>query len=182
MDHIRRGERIEHHETVLSRKDRTRIDVALALSPIRDDAGAVIGIATIARDVTAQKRSEQERAELLAREQAARAEAQAASRAKDEFLAVLSHELRTPLQAMLGWTQILKTRAEDVALVQKGLATIERNVKTQAQLIEDLLDVSRIVAGKLRLEQKRVDLAEVIRGGGRVRAAFGRRQARSGST
>jgi signal transduction histidine kinase len=108
------------------------------------------------------REAERERAAMLEREQAALAEAQAAARAKDEFLAVLSHELRTPLQSMLGWTVILRTRPHDEPTVRKGLATIERNVRVQAQLIEDLLDVSRIVAGKLRLELRRVDLAGVV--------------------
>ncbi len=103
-----------------------------------------------------------ERADLYAREQSARAEAQAATRAKDDFLAVLSHELRTPLQSMFGWTQILKTHTHDAAMVEKGLATIERNVRLQTQLIEDLLDVSRIVAGELRLEWRPVDVASVV--------------------
>jgi PAS domain S-box-containing protein len=122
-------------------------------------AGRMLGVAV---DVTARKRADQERTELLCREQAARAEAQAATRAKDEFLAVLSHELRTPLQSMLGWTQVLRTPGVDALRMQKGLDSIERNVKMQAQLIEDLLDVSRIVAGKLRLSRDRVDLAFVV--------------------
>jgi PAS domain S-box-containing protein len=115
-----------------------------------------------AMDITAQQRAEQERADALLREQAARAEAQAATRAKDEFLAVLSHELRTPLQSMLGWTQLLKARRFDEGTVRRVAETIERNVTTQTRLIEDLLDVSRIVAGKLRLERRRVDLVRVV--------------------
>ena len=104
----------------------------------------------VALDITAQKQAEEER--------------ESAARAKDEFLAIVSHELRTPLQSMLGWALMLKARPDDLPTVRKGIDTIERNVKTQARLIEDLLDVSRIVAGKLRLERQRVDLAEVIRG------------------
>jgi PAS domain S-box-containing protein len=115
-----------------------------------------------AQDVTAHKQAEAERAELLERERAARAEAQAATRAKDDFLAMLSHELRTPLQAMLGWTLMLEKRARDAAAVEKGLSAIERAVRTQAQLIEDLLDVSRIVAGKLRVERRRVDPTPIV--------------------
>jgi signal transduction histidine kinase len=127
-----------------------------------DHTGAPVRMVGTALDVTPQKLAEQERAELLARERAALAEAQSATRVKDEFLAVLSHELRTPLQSICGWTQILKPRAHDVELVQKGLATIERNVRTQTQLIEDLLDVSRIVAGNLHLSCQRVNLVDVI--------------------
>jgi PAS domain S-box-containing protein len=128
---------------------------------LHDEAGKPDKMLGVAFDITESKRCEAERAELLEREQAALAEARAATRAKDDFLAVLSHELRTPLQAMLGWTQMLKARAHDAGAVQKGLATIERNGKAQAQLIEDLLDVSRIVAGKLRLERRPVDLAKI---------------------
>ena len=129
-----------------------------------DEQGRPDRMLGVALDVTAQKQAEEERAQLLAREQAARAEAQAATRAKDDFLAVLSHELRTPLQSMLGWTHVMRAHLLDGRLVQKGLATMERNVKTQAQLVEDLLDVSRIVAGTLRLEQRRVAPEHVVTG------------------
>jgi PAS domain S-box-containing protein len=131
--------------------------------PFYDREGTPDRMLGVAIDVTAQKRSEEDRAALLGRERSARAEAQAATRAKDEFLAVLSHELRTPLQAMSGWTQILKTRAGDPGLLEKGLTTIGRNVDIQMHLIEDLLDVSRIVSGKLRLEKTRVDVADIVR-------------------
>jgi signal transduction histidine kinase/ActR/RegA family two-component response regulator len=103
-----------------------------------------------------------ERERLLAREQAARAEAEAANRMKDEFLATVSHELRTPLNAIIGWSHMLRTESFDEATVARALATIERNAQSQAQLIEDILDVSRVVAGKLRLNVGPVDLAPVI--------------------
>jgi PAS domain S-box-containing protein len=90
------------------------------------------------------------------------AETQAANRAKDEFLAVMSHELRTPLTAVLGWTQMLRGRQNDAKAVDKGLAVIERNARTLAQLIEDVLDVSRIITGKLTLHRKGVDLVGVV--------------------
>jgi len=102
-------------------------------------------------------------AQLYAGEQRARAEAEALNRLKDEFLATLSHELRTPLNAMLGWVSMLKTGALDPATTARGLDTIERNTRLQAQLIEDLLDVSRIVAGKLHLDVRPLELGEVIR-------------------
>jgi signal transduction histidine kinase/ActR/RegA family two-component response regulator len=92
----------------------------------------------------------------------ARASAEAANRAKDEFLATMSHELRTPLNAVLGWTMILRTSGDNEATRQRALDTIERNARAQAQIIEDLLDVSRIVTGKLRLEIGAVDLESVI--------------------
>ena len=90
------------------------------------------------------------------------AESQAANRAKDEFLAVMSHELRTPLTAVLGWTQMLRNRQDDAAAAEKGLEVIERNARSLAQLIEDVLDVSRILTGKLTLHRKAVELAGVV--------------------
>jgi signal transduction histidine kinase/ActR/RegA family two-component response regulator len=100
--------------------------------------------------------------ELLMREQTIRAEAEAANRAKDEFLSVLSHELRTPLNAILGWSAMLRQRTLSQDKVLRALETIERNAKSQAQLIEDILDVSRIITGKLRLQVRRVNLVPVI--------------------
>lgn len=104
---------------------------------------------------------ESERAARAAAEQA-RSEAESATRAKDEFLAVLSHELRTPLQSMLGWVQMLGTRKLDAATTARGHAAIERATRTQMRLIEDLLDISRIVAGKLCLDVRRLDLVPVV--------------------
>ncbi len=127
-----------------------------------DDRGAPVRMMGVSMDITSRRRADEERAALLERERAARAAAQDAARAKDEFLAVVSHELRTPLQAMLGWTQVLLSQPPDERTLAKGLATLDRSVKAQARLIEDLLDVSRIVAGKLRLERVRVDLAQVV--------------------
>jgi PAS domain S-box-containing protein len=142
--------------------DRSVHWVRASASVLCDDAGLADRIVGIVADVTAEKGADQERAELLRQAQSARAEAQDATRAKDEFLAVLSHELRSPLQSMLGWIQMMKAPAADPRLIQKGLDTIERNVKMQASLIDDLLDVSRIVSGKLRITQERVDLARTV--------------------
>jgi signal transduction histidine kinase/ActR/RegA family two-component response regulator len=107
------------------------------------------------------KRAEAERELLLARERAARAEVEEANRAKDEFLAVLSHELRTPLQPILGWVKLMRNRVDPETL-ERGLATIERNARTQAQIVEDLLDISRVIVGKLRLDRRPVSVAPVI--------------------
>jgi len=112
-------------------------------------------------DVTEAKRAEATRA-ALAHEQAARAEAEAASRAKDQFLAVLSHELRTPLNAMLGWTRMLRTQKLDQATIARALEVIERNTKLQALFIEDLLDVSRILSGKLSLDVRPIMVAPAV--------------------
>ena len=107
-------------------------------------------------------RSEEARRQLLEREKAAREEAQAANRAKDEFLATLSHELRTPLNAILGWVRLMSSGNLDAATVQRALEIIERNTRLQAQLIEDLLDVSRIISGKLRLDLRPAALSSVV--------------------
>jgi signal transduction histidine kinase len=104
----------------------------------------------------------EERKLLLAREQTARAEAEGANRLKDEFLATVSHELRTPLTAILGWAHMLRHTALDAETAAHGLETIERNAQAQAQLVEDILDVSRIITGKLRLDIRTVDAASVI--------------------
>src|SRR5439155_23200392 len=131
-------------------------------SPIIDATGKVVGASKIARDISEQKRVQAEIANLLARERVAREEAEIANRSKDEFLAVLSHELRTPLTAMLGWLSILRGHRLDQKTRDHAIETIERNAKAQAQLIEDLVDVSRIVGGKLNLEVRPTDLLPVI--------------------
>nr|WP_317616126.1 response regulator [Nostoc sp. 'Peltigera membranacea cyanobiont' 210A] len=116
-------------------------------------------------DITERKVAEAERDRLLELEQAARTEAERANRVKDEFLAVLSHELRSPLNPILGWARLLQTREFEPAALKKAIATIERNAQLQAQLIEDLLDVSRILQGKLNLKMLPVNLVLVIEAG-----------------
>jgi PAS domain S-box-containing protein len=162
LERLKRGELIDHFETVRVRKDGKHIDVSVSISPIKDAAGAIIGASAIARDISDRKRFEAERSKLLAREQQARVQAEAANRAKDEFLATVSHELRTPLNAMLGWARMLRADQLDAATSARALEAIERNAKSQAQLIEDLLDVSRIISGKLRLDVRSVELPLVI--------------------
>jgi PAS domain S-box-containing protein len=127
-----------------------------------DDAGAPLRVAGISRDVTEQKRIEHERELLLDSERAARAEAERANRMKDDFLAMISHELRTPLNAILGWTQLLRRPNAAPEQRERCLDIIERNTRLQAQLISDLLDVSRITTGKLHLEIAPVDLPLVV--------------------
>ncbi|HYX24366.1 MAG TPA: ATP-binding protein, partial [Thermoanaerobaculia bacterium] len=114
------------------------------------------------KEIRVREWAEQERARLLVLEQAARRHAEEANRLKDEFLATLSHELRTPLNAILGWVQVLRTGKLDAAATARALETIERNSRAQAQLIADLLDVSRIITGKLRLDFRPVELARII--------------------
>jgi PAS domain S-box-containing protein len=159
---IRRGERIDHYETIRIAKDGRRLHVSLTVSPIRDATGKITGASKIARDITEQKRTQEEIARLLVAERAARQEAEVASRAKDEFLATLSHELRTPLTAMLGWLTILRGHKLDKATAEHAIETIERNAKAQAQLIEDLVDISRIVGGKLNLEVVPTELMPIV--------------------
>jgi signal transduction histidine kinase/DNA-binding response OmpR family regulator len=114
------------------------------------------------QEVAERKLAEEERAQMLIREQAARAEAEQANRTKDEFLATLSHELRTPLTAILGWSHLLQTKTLDQENMERALETIERNARSQSQLIDDLLDVSRIITGKLRIDMRPVELIPII--------------------
>ncbi|MEH1766576.1 MAG: PAS domain-containing protein [Nostoc sp.] len=134
----------------------------VVVSPILDASGQMERILLISRDITDRKQTEIERDRLLQLEQAARAEAERANRIKDEFLAVLSHELRSPLNPILGWTKLLQTRKFSEAKTAEALATIERNAKLQTQLIDDLLDVAKILRGKLSIEATPVNLASVI--------------------
>ncbi len=116
----------------------------------------------VQRDISERKQIESELAQLLVREQAARAEAEAANRKKDEFLAIVSHELRSPLNSILAWTQLLQTRKFDQITTDRALETIKRSVKLQNQLIEDLLDISRIIQGQLRLDVRPIELVPTI--------------------
>jgi CheY-like chemotaxis protein len=113
-------------------------------------------------DITERKTAEEDRQVLLARAERARQAAEFASRAKDEFLAIVSHELRNPLNAILGWTRLLRTGTFSAERAARALETIERNAVSQAQLVEDLLDVSRVISGKLPLDVKTVSLARVV--------------------
>ena len=162
LDKLKRGERVDHYETIRLTKDGREVDISVTVSPVRDSTGRIVAASKIARDITDRRQFEIERDELLERAQAARASAEAANRIKDEFLALLSHELRTPLNAILGWTRMLRTGKFDDVTAGRAIETIERNAKAQAQLIEDLLDVSRIITGKLRIDPRPVDPGEVI--------------------
>ncbi|HEV7890606.1 MAG TPA: PAS domain S-box protein [Pyrinomonadaceae bacterium] len=138
------------------------IPVSFVLLVHRDASGEPRYVSTVARDIQERKRAEAERELLLAREQSARMQAEEANRLKDEFLATLSHELRTPLTAVLGWAHMLKTGGLDDATARHAIETVERNAQVQRQLVEDVLDVSRIVTGKLRIEQTAVQLLDVV--------------------
>ena len=129
---------------------------------IRNRQGDLVRVVGSTADISARKRAEAEREQLLASERAAREDAEAANRIKDEFLAVLSHELRSPLNPILGWANLLQRQPVDDEIFHRALTTIERNVKLQVQLIDDLLDVSRILRGKLKLNRSSVNLVGVI--------------------
>jgi signal transduction histidine kinase len=128
----------------------------------RRTAELSVANADLKREIAERERAEGERARLLVLEREARRQAEEANRIKDEFLATLSHELRTPLNAILGWAQMLRMTELEKATAERAYETIERNARAQAQLIADLLDVSRIITGKLRLELGAVDLTRVI--------------------
>lgn len=147
------------YEKEYVRRDGTRVPVVLGVA-LMDDS-QVNGVAFVL-DISERKTAEFERDRLLVAEQKARTTAEAANRMKDEFLAVLSHELRSPLNAMLGWLTLMRTKKFDAATTARALETVERNARAQAQLVEDLLDVSRIIQGKLRLNVRAVDLLPVI--------------------
>ncbi len=143
-------------------KDGSYIWTLISARAIYSEQHEFLGAIAMLTDITDRKRTESERDRLLQLEKSARAEAEAANRIKDEFLAVLSHELRSPLNPILGWAKLLQSRKFDETALKKALLIIERNAKLQAQLIEDLLDVSRILQGKLNLNMASVDLASTI--------------------
>lgn len=136
----------------------------VVVTPVLDTEGKVKLLLSTSRDITEIRRAEAEREKVLQREQVAREEAETANRLKDEFLAILSHELRTPLNPILGWSQLLQAHKFSEEKTQDALATIERNAKLQIQLIEDLLDISRILRGKLNLDLGVVDLVHPTAG------------------
>jgi len=159
---LRRGEKVDHFETIRRTKDGRLLNISLTVSPVRNADGVVIGASKVARDITDRKRGEEERERLLASEQDARRQAEEANRLKDEFLAVVSHELRSPLNAITGWASLLKTGRLDKDQSARAVETILRNSQTQNQLIGDLLDISRIVSGRLRLNIRPFQLIAVI--------------------
>lgn len=147
---LRAGQRIQHYETVRMRKDGQLIDISLTVSPIKGPDGRVVGASKIARDITEQRQAAAENERLYR-------QAEESSRLKEEFLATISHELRTPLSAILGWARMLRLGQLTPENTAKALDTIERNARAQAQLVDDLLDVSRIITGKLRMDVRPAD-------------------------
>ena len=141
------------------RKDGTEFPAEISLSPLETDEGLLI--TAVVRDVTERRRAEEQQLELV-RAQAARAEAEAANRTKDQFLATISHELRTPLNAVYGWAKMLRAGNLDDAGAARAVEVIERNAGVQVKMIDDLLDVSRITTGKLQLDVGVVDPRAVV--------------------
>jgi PAS domain S-box-containing protein len=162
LDQVVGGSTVDHFETVRLRSDGSPVDISLTVSPIRDEVGRIVGASKVARDISERRRLEAAKEAADDRVAAMLQESQAANRAKDEFLAILSHELRSPLNAILGWSELLRLQPGDGDLLERGLAIISANVRGQTRLIEDLLDVSRIVAGKMRLDLRPCHLERII--------------------
>jgi PAS domain S-box-containing protein len=157
------------NHTMLIAKDGTEHPIDDSGAPIRNRSGRIVGVVLVFRDITARRRAEAERQNvaaererLLESERAARTEAERANRVKDEFVAMVSHELRTPLNAILGWTHLISKHRDDRDILGRGLDVIARNTRVQAQLISDLLDMSRIVSGKLRLTIEKVEMKPLV--------------------
>jgi PAS domain S-box-containing protein len=159
---VRAGQPLEREQR-LRRKDGVWRWHLCRMVPERDERGRISGWICTATDIDQQKRIEEANQVLLVSEQEARRQAEIANRTKDEFLATVSHELRTPLNAILGWTRMLRTGAVEPKALSRVLETIERNARAQTQLVEDILDVSRIIAGKLRVNIQKTDLHGVAR-------------------
>jgi signal transduction histidine kinase len=169
MMRLRRGERVDHYETQRIRKDGMRVHVSVTISPVRSPTGEVVGASAIARDVTERHRLDALRAHLLAEERRihaatkhAQREAEEASRAKDEFLAMVSHEFRTPLNAVTGWLHVLRAKRDDPALVERARDTVDRNARLLTTIVDDLLDVSRFVAGRVTVDRQPIDIPPLV--------------------
>lgn len=154
ISRIHRGERVEHFETKRITKCGRSVELSVTISPVKDKHGQIIGASKVARDIGPQKASQRQLNQLLE-------EMRRNDRMKVEFVATLSHELRTPLNAIVGWLEILK--GDDVTPEERveGLTAIERNTRSQVQMIEDLLDMSRIETGKITLDLQSLDIASV---------------------
>ena len=147
LSRIRKGLTIDHFETVRQRKDGSTLQISVTISPIHGPDGTVVGASKIARDVTEQRRLRQE--------------AEEANRLKDEFLATLSHELRTPLNTVVGYTAMLQKGMMDQMQQAKAIEVIHRNAQVLTDLVGELLDTSRMVTGKVRLDVQETDLSSL---------------------
>jgi PAS domain S-box-containing protein len=159
---VRRGEKLEHFETVRQAKDGREVHISLTVSPVRDASGRIIGASKVARDITERKRGEEERERLASLERSARRSAEEANRLKDDFLATVSHELRNPLNSIVGWAGLLSSGKLNEQTSARAIDAITRAAQAQDQIISDLLDVSRIISGRLRLNIRPMQLIEVL--------------------
>jgi PAS domain S-box-containing protein len=162
---IRRGEKVEHFETIRQAKDGRRLNVSLTISPVRDSRGVIIGASKIARDITEKKRLEREREELLAREQLASRRLQEAVAARDELIAVAAHELRNPLNVFLLTIELLDRLSATPAGLDKArtlLAKTRKQLNHMSALIDRLLDVTRVRAGTFELYRERFELGGLL--------------------
>jgi PAS domain S-box-containing protein len=157
------GGRPERREMRCLRKDGTTIQGIVSMRGLPGSQGVIDHVMLLVQDVTEQRRVEVERERYLVRAEAARQQAEEANRAKDEFLATVSHELRTPLTPILAWSKMLQRGGLDDEKKSTALTAIEHGAKTQAQLIDDLLDVSRIVSGEWRLTLRPLELGPIVR-------------------
>jgi len=157
-----RGERIDHFETVRVARDGRLIDVSLTVSPVRNRLGQIVGASKVARDISERRRLEEYRNLLLKHEHQARTAAESLIRAKDQFLATISHELRTPLNAIFGWAKLLEKPELDERSRKRAITAIVNGASAEARLVEDLLDLSRVVTGRLRLDMESISLREVV--------------------
>jgi PAS domain S-box-containing protein len=155
LAHLHRGEKIDHFETERQTKDGRRLNISLTISPIKDSTGRIIGASKVARDITERKRAEEQLLE-------AKRIAETASHAKDKFLAALSHELRTPLTPVLMAVAAMDMNSDLAPELRDDMAMIRRNVELEAKLIDDLLDLSLALSGKLRLNLETVGLNQVV--------------------
>jgi protein-histidine pros-kinase len=157
LSRVRHGERVDHIETVRVRKDGSRIDVSITVSPIRDDAGTIIGLSKSARDITERRRFE---AELRRKN----IELEIASRANDTFLASMSHELRTPLNSIIGFTGtlLMKLPGDLTGAQDRQLQLIQVNARHLLSLINDLLNLAKVRSGKAEVQREPIEIREVV--------------------
>jgi PAS domain S-box-containing protein len=160
---IRSGERVDHFETIRQTKSGELIDVSVTISPVRNETGTIIGVSKVARDITLQKRYHRDLLEAKRAADEAREAAEKANKAKDHFLSVLSHELRTPLTPVLAAVSLLERDATVPRELAEQISMIRRNIETEARLVDDLLDLTRIARGKIQLHYEIVDAHAVLR-------------------
>ena len=170
LSQIRSGLRVDHFQTIRQTKDGRRINISVTISPVRSESGRIIGVSKVARDITLQTQFQEELQKAKSAADAARSAAEQAkeaaeeaNRAKDHFLSVLSHELRTPLTPVLAGVSILETTSGLPPHLLEHVRMIRRNVETEARLVDDLLDLTRIARGKITLHFEVVDAHVALR-------------------